>query len=169
MLTPVVTSMTKTKNSKYGGKFMNRFYLNSNVLNMLSDRKKQKDISEEEENIIKEAFSAAGIIDKESLVMDAMVEELINTYLMGENKVMLQFHENDYNNGNIIIPDNGHLTHTISYDEKPDIQAVANKYTDHNPTEENGYIRRDYEYVRLGTLSLLANIRCTSRYKMQNM
>lgn len=31
-------------------------------------------------------------------------------------------------NGNIIIPDNGHLTHTISYDEKPGIQAVANKY-----------------------------------------
>lgn len=28
MLMPVVTSMTKTKNSKYGGKFMNRFYLN---------------------------------------------------------------------------------------------------------------------------------------------
>lgn len=31
-------------------------------------------------------------------------------------------------NGSIIIPDNGHLTHTISYDEKTGIQAVANKY-----------------------------------------
>lgn len=30
--------------------------------------------------------------------------------------------------------------------------------TDDNPTEENGYIRRAYEYVRLGTLSLLAGI-----------
>lgn len=29
---------------------------------------------------------------------------------------------------------------------------------DHNPTEENGYIRRDYEYVRIGTLSLHAGI-----------
>ena len=60
--------------------------------------------------------------------------------------------------GNIIIPDSGHLTHTVSYDEKPGIQAIANKYPDHNPTEENGYVRRDYEYVRLGTLSLLAGI-----------
>ena len=60
--------------------------------------------------------------------------------------------------GTITIPENGHLTHTISYDEKPGIQAVANKYPDHNPTEEKGYICRDYEYVRLGTLSLLAGI-----------
>ena len=60
--------------------------------------------------------------------------------------------------GNIIIPENGHLTHTVSYDEKPGIQAVANKYPDHTPTEEKGYVRRDYEYVRLGTLSLLAGI-----------
>lgn len=60
--------------------------------------------------------------------------------------------------GNIIIPDDGHQTHTLSYDEKPGIQAIANKYPDHNPTEKNGFIRRDYEYVRLGTLSLLAGI-----------
>ena len=60
--------------------------------------------------------------------------------------------------GNIIIPDDGHQTHTLSYDEKPGIQAIANKYPDHNPTEDNGFIRRDYEYVRLGTLSLLAGI-----------
>ena len=41
---------------------------------------------------------------------------------------------------------------------KTGIQAVANKYLDHNPTVENGYIRRNYEYVRFGTLSLLAGI-----------
>lgn len=29
---------------------------------------------------------------------------------------------------------------------------------DRNPTVENGYVRRDYEYVRFGTLSLLAGI-----------
>ena len=61
-------------------------------------------------------------------------------------------------NGEIIIPDDGHLTHTISYDEKPGIQAIDNKYPDHNPTAENGFVRRDYEYVRRGTLSLLAGI-----------
>ena len=37
-------------------------------------------------------------------------------------------------------------------------EAVANKHPDHNPTVENGYVRRDYEYVRMGTLSLLAGI-----------
>lgn len=64
----------------------------------------------------------------------------------------MQFDED----GGIIIPDEGSMTHTISYDEKPGIQAMANKYPDYNPTEENGHVRRDYEYVRLGTLSLLA-------------
>lgn len=50
------------------------------------------------------------------------------------------------------------MIHTLSYDEKPGIQAVANKYPDYNPIEENGFVRRDYEYVRMGTLSLLAGI-----------
>ena len=48
--------------------------------------------------------------------------------------------------------------HIQAHAEEAGIQAVANKYPDYNPTEENGYIRRDYEYVRLGTLSLLAGI-----------
>lgn len=69
-------------------------------------------------------------------------------------QVEMQFDEN----GNIIIPEDGHITHTVSCDEKPGIQAIANKYPDHNPTEENGFLRRDYEYVRKGTLSLLAGI-----------
>lgn len=47
---------------------------------------------------------------------------------------------------------------TFSYDGKPGIQPIANKYPDYNPTAENGYIRRDYEYVRFGTLSLLEGI-----------
>ena len=74
--------------------------------------------------------------------------------LLVYKQVELQFDEN----GSIIIPEDGHITHTISYDEKPGIQAIANKYPDHNPTEENGFLRRDYEYVRKGTLSLLAGI-----------
>ena len=60
--------------------------------------------------------------------------------------------------GTIMIPDGGHPIHTLSYNEKPGIQAIANKYPDQNPTEENGFVRRDYEYVRFGTLSLLAGI-----------
>ena len=61
-------------------------------------------------------------------------------------------------NGNITIPDDRHTTHTLSYDEKLDIQTVANKYSNHNPTEKTDFVRRDYEYVRMGTLSLLAGI-----------
>ena len=85
---------------------------------------------------------------------DPDFENKMHDVLLVYKQVEMQFDDN----GDIIIPDDGHLTQTVSYDEKPGIQAVANKYPDHNPTEENGYICRDYEYVRLGTLSLLAGI-----------
>lgn len=85
---------------------------------------------------------------------DPDFENKMHDILLVYKQVEMQFD----NSGNIIIPDVGHLTHTISYNEKPGIQAVTNKYPDHNPTEENGFVRRDYEYVRLGMLSLLAGI-----------
>ena len=85
---------------------------------------------------------------------DPDFENKMHDVLLVYKQVELQFDDN----GNIIIPGGGHLTHTVSYDEKPGIQAIANKYADYNPTVENGYVRRDYEYVRLGTLSLLAGI-----------
>ena len=85
---------------------------------------------------------------------DPDFENKMHEVLLVYKQVELQFDEN----GSIIIPEDGHITHTISYDEKPGIQAIANKYPDHNPTEENGFLRRDYEYVRKGTLSLLAGI-----------
>jgi len=53
---------------------------------------------------------------------------------------------------------NGQKTNTISYDEKPGIQAIANTSPDRMPTSANGCRQRDYEYKRLGTLSLLAGI-----------
>lgn len=47
----------------------------------------------------------------------------------------------------------------ISYDEKPGIQAIGNKYTDLMPVEGKfSIISRDYDYVEYGTLSLLAGI-----------
>lgn len=85
---------------------------------------------------------------------DPDFESKMHEVLLVYKQVEMQFDEN----GDIIIPEDGHMTHTISYDEKPGIQAIANKYPDHNPTEENGFLRRDYEYVRKGTLSLLAGI-----------
>ena len=85
---------------------------------------------------------------------DPDFEEKMHDVLLVYKQVEMQFDEN----GSIIIPEDGHMTHTLSYDEKPGIQAVANKYPDHNPDIENGFVRRDYEYVRMGTLSLLAGI-----------
>ncbi len=46
----------------------------------------------------------------------------------------------------------------ISYDEKPGIQAISNTREDLPVTPEHGFIARDSEYKRLGTLSLLAGI-----------
>lgn len=85
---------------------------------------------------------------------DPDFENKMHEVLLVYKQVEMQFDQN----GDIIIPEDGHMTHTISYDEKPGIQAIANKYPDHNPTTENGFVRRDYEYVRKGTLSLLAGI-----------
>lgn len=85
---------------------------------------------------------------------DPDFENKMHEVLLVYKQVEMQFDEN----GGIIIPEDGHITHTISYDEKPGIQAIANKYPDHNPTEKNGFLRRDYEYIRKGILSLLAGI-----------
>jgi Integrase core domain. len=47
----------------------------------------------------------------------------------------------------------------VSYDEKPGIQAVGNRYSDLVPVPgQYPIISHDYEYVRHGTLSLLAGI-----------
>lgn len=85
---------------------------------------------------------------------DPEFESKMHNVLVVYKQVEMQFDDN----GDIIIPESGHLKHTISYDEKPGIQAIANKYADYAPTKEHGFVRRDYEYVRLGTLSLLAGI-----------
>jgi len=61
-------------------------------------------------------------------------------------------------NGTLIVPDDYKLTITVSYDEKPGIQAISNTAPDLRPTAENGEVYRDAEYKRLGTLSLLAGI-----------
>ena len=61
-------------------------------------------------------------------------------------------------NGDFIVPDDYKLTITVSYDEKPGIQAISNTAPDLRPTSEHGEVYRDAEYKRLGTLSLLAGI-----------
>lgn len=61
-------------------------------------------------------------------------------------------------NGNLIIPMDEPKTVTVSYDEKPGIQALQNIAPDLPPTEKHGRVARDYEYKRLGTVSLLAGL-----------
>ena len=48
--------------------------------------------------------------------------------------------------------------HVLSYDEKPGIQAIATTSEDIRPDMNHSTISRDYEYKRLGTISLLAAI-----------
>lgn len=74
--------------------------------------------------------------------------------LLVYKQVSMQFDED----GNIIIPKDGPMVHTVSCDEKPGIQAIATTGDDLRPTAENGCVMRDAEYKRLGTLSLLAGI-----------
>lgn len=74
--------------------------------------------------------------------------------LLVYKQVEMQFDEN----GNIIVPTDHPMIHTVSCDEKPGIQAIATTCEDLRPTAENGCVCRDYEYKRLGTLSLIAGI-----------
>ena len=52
------------------------------------------------------------------------------------------------------VPSEGKKIHTVSYDEKPGIQAIATTTPDRMPTATHGCRQRDGEYKRLGTLSL---------------
>lgn len=85
---------------------------------------------------------------------DPDFESKMHDVLVVYKQVEMQFDAN----GDIIVPDDYKLTITVSYDEKPGIQAIANTSEDLHPTKENGEVYRDYEYKRLGTVSLLAGI-----------
>ena len=84
---------------------------------------------------------------------DPEFEAKMHDVLVVYKQVEMQFDEK----GNL-LPFADVKTNTISYDEKPGIQATANTSPDRMPTSNNGYRQRDYEYKRLGTLSLLAGI-----------
>lgn len=60
--------------------------------------------------------------------------------------------------GSLTIDMDAPKTVTLSYDEKPGIQALKNIAQDLPPTQKHGTVGRDYEYKRLGTVSLLAGI-----------
>lgn len=85
---------------------------------------------------------------------DPNFETKMHDVLVVYKQVEMQFDEN----GDIIVSTDSPMIHTISCDEKPGIQAIATTSDDLRPTEGNSCVYRDYEYKRLGTLSLIAGI-----------
>jgi transposase len=84
---------------------------------------------------------------------DPDFEEKMHDVLLVYKQIEMQFDEQ----GNL-LPFEDQVVHTLSYDEKPGIQAIATTTPDLRPTADSGVVLRDYEYKRLGTLSLLAAI-----------
>lgn len=87
---------------------------------------------------------------------DPDFEAKMHDVLVIYKQVSLQFNEDGS-----LMPFEGMPVHTLSYDEKPGVQAIGTT-TDDRPsipgTDHCSTIWRDYEYVRFGTLSLLAGI-----------
>lgn len=80
---------------------------------------------------------------------DAKMHNVLLVY----KQLEIQFDES----GNL-LPVDGASIHILSYNEKPGIQAVSTISDDRMPDEHHKTINRDYEYKRLGTVSLLTTI-----------
>lgn len=78
---------------------------------------------------------------------DPEFDKKMNDVLIVYKQIEMQF-ESDEKTGTI----------TISYDEKPGIQAIGNVADDLPPTKKHGFVGRDSEYKRFGTVSLLAGM-----------
>lgn len=80
----------------------------------------------------------------------------MHNVLVVYKQISMQFNEDG-----MPKPFEGTPVHTLSYDGKPGIQATDSTAKDRPPIPDTGNystICRDYEYIRLGTLSLLAAI-----------
>ena len=86
---------------------------------------------------------------------DPDFDQKMHNVLLVYKQLSMQF---DENGKFIAITEDEPTVHTISYDEKPGIQAIANTTDDLPPDKDHKTISRDYEYRRLGTVSLLAGI-----------
>ena len=86
---------------------------------------------------------------------DPDFDSKMHNVLLVYKQLSMRFDED----GNLIPWEEGGTTiHVLSYDEKPGIQAIATTSNDLLPDEKHSTVSRDYEYKRLGTLSLLAGI-----------
>ena len=86
---------------------------------------------------------------------DPEFESKMHNILLVYKQLSFQFDEEGH-----FIPweDDEEVVHVLSYDEKPGIQAIATTAEDLLPDDNHSTISRDYEYKRLGTLSLLTGI-----------
>ena len=86
---------------------------------------------------------------------DTDFENKMHNVLLVYKQLSMQFDETGQ-----FIPweEDKQVIHVLPYDEKPGIQATATTSPDLLPDEHHSTISRDYEYKRLGTLSLLAGI-----------
>ena len=84
---------------------------------------------------------------------DPDFDSKMHNVLLVYKQLEMQFDES----GKVIVSDDTPV-HVLSYDEKPEIQAITTISDDLMPDEKHPTISRDYEYKRLGTLSLLAAI-----------
>lgn len=66
-------------------------------------------------------------------------ESKMHDVLVVYKQIEMQFDEN----GNIIVPTEGSMIHTVSYDEKSGIQIIATTGDDLRPTAEKGCVYRD--------------------------
>lgn len=86
---------------------------------------------------------------------DPDFDQKMHNVLLVYKQLSLQFDEN----GQLLpFTEDDEIVHVLSYDEKPGIQAITNTSPDLAPDEDHPTISRDYEYKRLGTVSLLAGI-----------
>ena len=86
---------------------------------------------------------------------DPDFDSKMHNVLLVYKQLSMRFDED----GNLIPwEEDGTTIHVLSYDEKPGIQAIATTSNDLLPDEKHSTVSRDYEYKRLGTLSLLAGI-----------
>ena len=86
---------------------------------------------------------------------DSDFDQKMHNVLLVYKQLSMQFDEN----GKLLpFDEDSEIVHVLSYDEKPGIQAIATTSEDLYPDENHSTFNRDYEYKRLGTVSLLAGI-----------